>query len=575
MQLHLKGCLRDCPNIYARESTSEQIFSISKASAIMVVTMLTMLEEAPRESMAVQMASKIAPPTNGVNGAHHKKAQLNRAGELEELLDSVKQLIIPFVRKADDAAPCRAAGQGRVPPGTNVLVERLEPEKLVKRLDFSLPGEGRGRDGLLATVQELLENSVNTWDQGFMDKLYASTNPVGVISELILATLNTALHVCHVSPALTIVEKSTARALASIMGFTGPRAGGITCPGGSASNMTSLVIARNTLYPDTKRDGNGPRRLVLFTSVHSHYSIEKAASTMGLGAAGTGVVLVPADAEGRMIPGALRRMVLHAMQEGKTPFYVNATAGTTVLGAFDPICEISAVCKEFGLWLHVDASWGGPVAFSSQQRHKIDGAGLADSLTINPHKMLGAPLPCSFLLTNDLSVFHRANTLPAGYLFHSESAERDVWDLADLTLQCGRRGDALKLALSWIYYGADGFEKQINHAFSVAGLLATMIQDHPDFELVSTNPPPCLQVCFYYTPGGVQTGIDENTRRTRAMITALVDRGFMVDYAPGNRGSFFRVVVNCQTLAETVKGLVNALVETGKGVIDEELGTIA
>lgn len=321
------------------------------------------------------------------------------------------------------------------------------------------------------------------------------------------------------------------------------------------------------MYPSTKTEGNGKHKLVLFTSTNAHYSIEKAAITLGLGT--SGLVSVPADATtGCMIPSALRALVVQALREGKTPFYVNATAGTTVLGAYDPFHEISAICKEFHLWLHVDGSWGGAVAFSSRQRHKLAGVELADSITINPHKMLNVPVTCSFLLTNDLAVFHRANTLPAGYLFHEEVDGQEFWDLADLTLQCGRKGDALKLALSWVYHGAAGLERQINHGFAVAGHLATLMEEHLDFVLVSPNPPPCLQVCFYYAPNEtVSDNMAENTRCTKEMVTMLIDRGFMIDYAPGDRGCFFRVVVNCQTLHTTVEGLVRGLEEVGREVL--------
>ena len=92
-----------------------------------------------------------------------------------------------------------------------------------------------------------------------------------------------------------------------------------------------------------------------------------------------------------MIPSALRELVVKTKAEGKTPFYVNATAGTTVLGSFDPFEEISAICKEHGLWMHIDGSWGGPVIFSAAQRHKLKGSHLANSITINPHKMLKCP----------------------------------------------------------------------------------------------------------------------------------------------------------------------------------------
>lgn len=359
-----------------------------------------------------------------------------------------------------------------------------------------------------------------------------------------------------------------AKRLANLFGFTGPRAGGITCQGGSASNLTSLVIARNTLFPETKTAGSAGHRFALFTSEHGHYSVEKAAVACGMGS--DSVVKVAVDSAGRMVPAALRDAIRRAKDEGKTPLYVNATAGTTVWGSYDPFAEIAAVCKETGLWLHVDGSWGGPAVFSAAQRHKLAGAEHADSLTVNPHKMLNVPVPCSFLLTNDVSVFQRANTLRAGYLFHDPGSEDDeIWDLADLTLQCGRRGDALNLALAWIYYGEAGLARRVDGAFATAAYLATLVQESGDFFLLSSSPPPCLQVCFYYTPGGgvLPDDAEENTRRTREMVARLVPRGFMIDYAPGERGSLFRVVVNCQTLRGTVEGLVRALREVGREVV--------
>lgn len=365
------------------------------------------------------------------------------------------------------------------------------------------------------------------------------------------------------SPALSVIEKTTARTFANLFGFNGPHAGGISTQGGSASNTTSIIIARNNLYPESKAAGNGDHKFVLFTSSHGHYSLEKAAQMCGIGS--DNVWSVPIDAQGRMIPSALETLIQKALSQNKTPLYVNATAGTTVLGSYDPFDEISAVCKKYKLWLHIDASWGGPVIFSQKQKHKMAGAHLADSLAVNPHKMMGVPVTCSFLLGPDLTKFHKANTLPAGYLFHEESEGGEVWDLADLTLQCGRRGDSLKLALSWIYYGASGFEQQIDHAFDVAAYFASEVDKRGDFILISENPPPCLQVCFYYVKGGELHSKDEdNTNVTASIVQSLIPRGFMVDYAPGDNGSFFRVVVNSQTRKETIDGLIKAIEDVGK-----------
>ncbi|KAL8807864.1 MAG: hypothetical protein Q9200_004516 [Gallowayella weberi] len=532
-----------------------------------------------------------------------KEQQLpDRAGDVSTLLNAVQELLIPFIRAADQDASAKETGHGLSQSGggpRTALVEYHKPQKLSQLLDPQLPDIGVGKDGFLHLVDKVLQYSVNTWDQGFMPKLYASTDAPGVASELILAVLNTNVHVYNASPALTIIEKATSRSLASLFGLTGPHAGGISVQGGSASNTTSIVIARNTLFPETKTKGissssSPSRSLILFTSAHGHYSIEKAAQMLGFGS--EAVWAVDTDPSGRMDPSALESLIRKAKDEGKTPFYVNATAGTTVLGSYDPIRIISKTCRAHGLWLHVDASWGGPAIFSPKlaKENRLDGSHLADSIAINPHKMLGVPVTSSFLLGADLRQFHKANTLPASYLFHASEDDDDdgddkadgvgqeeeahsraakqppseIYDLADLTLQCGRRGDALKLFLSWSYHGTAGYRAQIERAFDTAGYLASLVEKSEDLVLVSENPPPCLQVCFFYArKGELKADGKGNSRVTRRITGELVPRGFMIDYAEvDGRGAFLRVVVNRETRRGTVEGLVKAVVELGQGV---------
>ncbi|KAL9008279.1 MAG: hypothetical protein Q9173_006580 [Seirophora scorigena] len=508
----------------------------------------------------------------------------DRADEVSALVNAARELLIPFIRSADEDATAKETGHSRSKEGggpRTALVEHHKPQKLSQLLDPQIPEQGVGHDGFLRLVEKVLQYSVNTWDQGFMPKLYASTDAPGVASDLVLSVLNTNLHVYDASPALTIIEKATSRALASLFGLIGPHAGGISVQGGSASNTTSIVVARNTLFPETKTFGNAAssRSLVLFTSAHGHYSIEKAAQMLGFGS--EAVIAVPTDRSGRMDPSALESLIQKSKEDGKTPFYVNATAGTTVLGSYDPVRAASKICRAHNLWLHVDASWGGPAIFSSKlAKEKLDGSHLADSIAINPHKMMGVPVTCSFLLGADLRQFHQANTLPASYLFHNEAEGEgeghassgqqpsEIYDLADLTLQCGRRGDALKLYLSWCYHGSSGYRTQIEHAFSVAAYFASLVAAHLDLILVSEKPPPCLQVCFFYAKAGEMKGKgDENTRVTREVVKGLVPRGFMVDYAGvDDRGSFLRCVVNRETRKGTVEGLVRAIVEVGEGV---------
>jgi glutamate decarboxylase len=462
-------------------------------------------------------------------------------------------------------------------------VEHHPPKKLesILKEELKINEEKAGKEGLVKLVGAILKYSVNTWDQGFLDKLYASTNAVGVVSELVLAVLNTNVrlsvelhtddtannpqsHVYQVSPVLTLVEKRTTKYLASLFGLPSFTSGGISQPGGSASNSSAIVIARNTLYPDTKADGNGSHKFTIFTSAHGHYSVEKAANLFGLGS--KNVIAVPVDDRGCMIPAEFERCVKESKDRGETPFFLNATAGTTVQGSFDPFPALNKICKEHNLWFHIDGSWGGSVVFNAEYREsRLTGAELADSITINPHKMLGVPMTCSFLLGRDMNTFHRALTLPAGYLFHNAlgTDAADIYDLADLTPQCGRRADSLKMFLALHYYGAQHFSDLVARGYENGEYLLSKLKQNGNFKTISPEPLPCLQVCFYYAKGGqLNEEADANSRVTTEIASRLVSRGFMIDFAPGEKGKFFRVVVNGGVIKGTLDGLVKALEET-------------
>lgn len=535
--------------------------------------------------------------TKPSNGDHLSPS---RADEVSTLLNAVQEQLTPFIRAADIELE---AHRSDIFTSKSSIGSYTSPSALSAQLPLTLPTQPLGQNGLLHSLSAILAHSVNTFSPGFLEKLYAATNAPGIASELIIACLNTNLHVYQVSPALTLIEKATTKALTSLFGLNGPRAGGISVQGGSASNLTSIVVARNTLFPETKTEGNaaGGRKLVLFTSAHGHYSIEKAAQACGFGS--KSVVSVPVDARtGAMDPEALERCIVDAKARGETPFYINATAGTTVVGSFDPFVGIAEVARRHGCWMHVDGSWGGSFVFSETLREKLKGVELADSVAINPHKMLGVPLTCSFLLAKDLRTFQRANTMQVGYLFHTdddEEEDEDQWiepmDLADLTLQCGRRGDSLKMFLSWQYFGTKGYGEKVDSAYAVAKYFADLVSMEPDLVLVGEQTPPCLQVCFYFAPGGrllfgegddqlrpsPKTGskmMDPKTQTARmngkltaSIAEALVARGFMVDFAPAldgqpEVGKFLRAVVNLQSIPETMERLLKGVVDVGKEV---------
>ncbi|KAF9431716.1 hypothetical protein BGZ76_011788 [Entomortierella beljakovae] len=424
------------------------------------------------------------------------------------------------------------------------VINLKEPEELEKIMDFSMPDQGVGPEGIFPTINQTLQYSANTFSPRFMDKLYAGSSPIGVMSELLLAGLNGNSHVYHVSPVFTMMEIHVTKALARLFGFTGPLAGGLSCPGGSASNQLAMVTARNSLFPEIKKHGYFPQlsvkereelenqgyfikpsvatygKLIAFTSSSGHYSLEKSAVIMGLGT--ENIVGVPCDSYGAMIPSELERLVQEHIAQGHTPFFINVTAGTTVLGAFDPIRPCAEIAKKYNCWLHIDGSWGGCTVFVPELALALfDGSEMAQSITINPHKMLQTSLQCSLLLVQDSSIFPRANALKANYLFHGQSH-----DLGDGTLGCGRRPDAVKLFLGWKYYGKLGYQSRVEKSLSnVKRFMEILTQDdcrgqriqmlrldsdNDDLEdgkeatggQRNRSQPRHLQVCFWYRPQG-------------------------------------------------------------------------
>ena len=479
-----------------------------------------------------------------------------------------------------------------------------------------------------SSVASLLGHSINTSSPGFLDKLYSSPSPPGIAAELVLATINNNAHVYNVSPALTLVEKHVGIELAKLFGLSSSLAGGVTVPGGAAANMIALLVARNARFPELKESGLASwqgRTPAIFMSEAAHYSALNAAQILGLGTSSVRKIATTQD--GSMDASALKEEIQSAIQEGQVPFFVVATAGTTVRGAYDPLLAIGKLSHQYGAWFHVDACWGGAAAFSDKLRYKLLGSELADSVAFNPHKMLGVPLTCSFLLGRDLRTFWYANRLVAGYLFHNDVEDADtialeeqfnhihqnghkelapeqincndadwrtspglaaapkpdsILDLASLTPQCGRRPDALKLYLHWRYYGKSGIARHVENTFEAAQYLAFLISKHTSLRLVGETDVPCAQVCFYHRgadavlgrSAGKQEEAMANSYVTRKIIKKLHLRGWMVDYAPGTgregeKGEFLRVACSRTTDKGVAEALVKVVAELGEEVVKE------
>eukprot|EP00421_Protoceratium_reticulatum_P074832 CAMPEP_0168407072 /NCGR_PEP_ID=MMETSP0228-20121227/25974_1 /TAXON_ID=133427 /ORGANISM="Protoceratium reticulatum, Strain CCCM 535 (=CCMP 1889)" /LENGTH=556 /DNA_ID=CAMNT_0008420731 /DNA_START=15 /DNA_END=1683 /DNA_ORIENTATION=+ len=386
-------------------------------------------------------------------------------------------------------------------------VVRLAPPEEIRRsfeeagAPLPLLGEqpATGQEGLEGAVSALLEYSVRTGHPLFFNQLYARGHPTAIAADWACAATNTNCFTYEVAPVFQLVEAEVLSKIASLVGGEYPeKHDGLFVPGGSISNLYGLHIARAAADPEALTRGlaGGPR-LVAFTSDQSHYSYLKSARVTGLGS--DNLVAVESDGQGRMLAEKLEAAVLKAKEEGKKPFFVGSTAGTTVLGAYDPVAAISDICERHGLWHHVDGCWGGGALLSPDKRHLMEGAERADSIAWNPHKMAGSTLQCSSFLTRHRGLLARANGTKAAYLFQPDKLNADL-DIGDKTIQCGRKGDAFKVWLQWKALGDSGMRATIDRSFALAAFLASKIKEDTTGSWQLVFEPSCTNVCFWYVP---------------------------------------------------------------------------
>lgn len=424
-----------------------------------------------------------------------------------------------------DAAPSRAA---RGDDETTALLDRLldiakeqlqgekqlpasratDPDELHRELGIGLGRHGHSMDEVADRLRRVLAATPSSASPRFLNQLFGGRDPIATLAEMLTPLVNTSMYTYKVAGPQILVEREILARLADKVGFS--QGEGLLCPGGSMSNLVALLIARNEAVASARDEGLGGERLGVYTSEDGHYSIRKNAGILGLGR--HNVQDVPTDDRGRMQVDALRQAIRLDRSRGVRPLFVNATAGTTVLGAYDPLRDIAAVARDEGLWMHVDGAWGGSVALCEAHRSLIEGADLADSFAWNPHKMMGVPLACSATLFRRRGLLQKHLNETADYLFQTHDDELNP---GTRSLQCGRRNDALKLWASWQLHGDEGFDRRLCHLFDLASEAARLVEADPDLELLVA--PQSLNVCFA-VPGVASEAVCNHLDRTGRLL---------------------------------------------------------
>lgn len=426
-----------------------------------------------------------------------------------------------------------------------------EPGALIDRLPQHGPEHGAPMEAILKDFRELIVPGLTHWNHPRFFAFFSITaSGPGILGEMLSSVLNVQHMLWKASPAATELEQVTLGWLREWLKLP-PEFFGVIHDTASTSTMHAILAARELAAPETRLTGQHPR-LILYLSEHAHSSVDKGALVVGIGR--ENLRHVEADADFRMKPNALEAAIAQDLAAGNKPFCIVATAGTTATTSADPIQDIIAIAKKHGLWVHVDAAYGGPAALVDEYRHWFDGIEQADSMVINPHKWLFTPVDLSILYTKRPEILRRSMALEQVPAYLQVAQHERALNYSDYTLPLGRRFRSLKLWFVLRYYGREGIVRVLREHMRLAQTLARWIQQDERFEL--SAPVPFSLVCFRLK------GADDQNRQLfekinasgKAFLSSTVLNGnFVLRWAIGNLNT---TEADVKETWETIQSLV-------------------
>lgn len=429
------------------------------------------------------------------------------------------------------------------------------------------PERGESLDDAFADFRDVIVPGLTHWNHpAFFGYFAISGSGPGILGEMLVAALNVNAMVWRSSPAATELEEVATDWLRQLVGL--PSAfDGVINDTASSSTLYALAAAREVAYPDAYRVGLfGEPRGRVYASDQAHSSVDKAVLALGLGR--EGVRRVRSDAAFRMEIDALRAAIAEDRASGLRPVAVVATLGTTSTASLDPITEIAGVAEEHGLWLHVDAAYGGPAAIVPELRPLFEGWERADSVVLNPHKWLFTPVDCSVLYCRRPDVLRRAFSIVPEYLASAERATAK--DLMDYGLSLGRRFRSLKLWLVLRYFGREGIVARLREHVAMAGELACAVEETPGWSLAA--PPQLATIAFRYAPGWGAATEDRANREILDRVNASGE-AFLTHTVLGGRTTLRLSIGNIRTMRAHVERTWTLLKEAAEAVSSDRTGS--
>ncbi|MBP6759889.1 MAG: aspartate aminotransferase family protein [Flavobacterium sp.] len=430
----------------------------------------------------------------------------------------------------------------------------------------SLPENGTSVSELFSKTSDLLLNhSLLNGHPKFFGYITSSPAPIGALADLLAAVVNPNVGANILSPMATAIEKQTVKWLAEFIGISS-NCGGILVSGGNMANFTAFLAARTAKAPkNLKEDGlaNTQAEMIIYCSKATHTWVEKAAVLFGHGS--KAIRWIPTDAENKMNTELLSQAINDDLQQGKKPFLVIGNAGDVSTGVVDNLSAIAAICKAQDLWFHIDGAYGIPAAVIPKYKNLFDGIQEADSIALDPHKWLYAPLEAGCtLIKNPQHLIDTYSSHPVYYNFSNQDDEPTT-NYYEYGFQNSRGFRALKVWMALQQVGKNGYIEMIAEDIALSELLFEEAKKHPELEAVTQN----LSIAtLRYTPIGFAQDETYLNTLNEKLLNELQQGGevFLSNAVVADKYCLRCCIVNFRTSRKDILEIVDIIVREGRKI---------
>ncbi|MDG1859111.1 MAG: aminotransferase class V-fold PLP-dependent enzyme, partial [Emcibacteraceae bacterium] len=365
-----------------------------------------------------------------------------------------------------------------------------EIKEFVEQSDLSVGGDYKAAIDHITTGLE--KYSVHTLHPKYFGLYNPRPNYAGILADLISAYYNPQLAAWSHAPFAVEVEARLIKEFSEKFGYSSSKNDGVFATGGNEANQTAVLCALNHKYPNFARDGliGIQKKPIIFCSAEAHHSVHKAAKTAGLGY--NSVRSIPTDVNQKLDIKILEKEIKAAIQSNDDPLMIIGTAGTTGSGIVDDLVGINHVAKRYDVWFHVDAAYGGAAILSDKLKSQLNGIEHSNSITFDAHKWMSVPMGTSLFLTSEPHILAQTFSISTQYM-PKDADELEIVDPFSHSIQWSRRFIGLKLYLSLLFYGWDGYDEVISHQAEMGDLLREKLTDN-GWSLLNNTKLPVL--CF-------------------------------------------------------------------------------